>query len=97
MDNNIRIYTSLGDGKLVATLAYCGVYNDISNEMADILTPKLIDIETTELRLNQIEKLVKRWRRKANSPIPTDRAIGYDNCADELETIIDRRIRNVSP
>jgi len=31
------------------------------------------------------EKLIEIWRERANGQMPTDRAIGYDTCADELE------------
>lgn len=36
-----------------------------------------------------LRKLIEGWREKsANEPMPTDRAIGLDTCANELEALI---------
>jgi len=54
-----------------------------------VLDAAAAHIEASEALRERLKKLLKRWRSAVEKGVgPTDRIIGFDICADELEAIL---------
>jgi len=66
-------------------VAYLEIVMEYLNEAAR-------HIETRNLSV-EVRKLPKKWRSEADGSLPSDREIGYEHCADELEKLVKRKDR----
>lgn len=71
-------------------VSMCDVCRDEALRLRDAVLKAL---SPAPLDLPALRRLVEAWRARADGPVPTDRAIGIEECADELAALLppDRR------
>lgn len=54
------------------------------------LEERYCEVAANRLRDGSLHSVIARWRERAAGPVPTDRAIGIDECADDLLALCER-------